>query len=376
MLEALPISSRLQQVLDAIPDRALADRLGLVYVAAANAIERLGDMDLVSYETTTVEAAPDLSLWEEMAPVIRDTVVDVNALLAVVREQFPSVASGGKSSASGAALEAESALKAVTEQLGQQITQLGQRMRSPEVVSDRWNLLADLQSFRSRFREMIGDLVYLSAVAFGEVHRVEVVPGYREEVRSAVQLRAIVADLSRLMQARSAEIDKAEAEDIQWYAQHLERDLEAFGRTGAYRALRAQDKRVTIEFRHALGALSARANATRNDLISLLQPFVQFVQSLQRVNQREILVAHDREVWAGCGVKLEQAQLALSRDEEAARRLLLDATRHAMALYGRDASIDVFLRRARKGQLEAASGAALTQEIEALRELLANLPMV
>ncbi|MGA9520543.1 MAG: hypothetical protein WBV82_03715 [Myxococcaceae bacterium] len=374
MLQALPISPSLQKVLDSIPDRALADRLGLVYVAAANAIERLGDMDLVNYESTTIDAAPDLSLWEEMAPLIRDTVVDVNALLSVVREQFPST--GRRAGSSSAAAEAESALRAVTEQLGQQVTQLGMRMRSPEVVSDRWNLLADLQSFRSRFREMIGDLVYLSATSFGEVHRVDVVPGYREEVQAAVQLRAVVADLSRLMQARNAEIDKAESEDVQWYAQHLERDLDAFGKTGAYRALRAQDKRATIEFRHALNALAARSDATKNDLVSVLQPFVQFVGSLQRVNQREVLVAQDREVWAACGVKLEQAQLAIGRDEATARRLLLEAAKLAMGLYGRDAGLDVFLRKARKGQLESASRAALALEVEALRELLANLPMV
>ncbi len=374
MSQALPISPSLQKVLDSIPDRALADRLGLVYVAAANAIERLGDMDLVNYESTTIDSAPDLSLWEEMAPVIRDTVVDVNALLAVVRDQFPSTVPGAGSNS--AAAEAESALRAVTEQLGQQVFQLGMRMRSPEVVSDRWNLLADLQSFRSRFREMIGDLVYLSASALGEVHRVDVVPGYREEVQAAVQLRAVVADLSRLMQARSAEIDKAESEDIQWYAQHLERDLEAFGKTSAYRALRAQDKRVTLEFRHSLSALAARTDATRKDLVDLLHPFVQFVVSLQRVNQREILVAHDREVWAACGVRLEQSQLAIGRDEVAARKLLFEAAKQAMSLYGRDAGLDVFLRKARKGQLEAARGAALTQEVETLRELLANLPMV
>ena len=180
------LSARLVQVLDAIPDRAFAGRLRKVYLAAAQAIARLGDMDLLQYETTTVEGAPDLSLWEEMAPVIRDTVVDVNALLSVVREEFPAAPAGGLAETIMQAIEeagplpegtinfrraneAERTLQAITQQLAQQITQLGERMRSPAVVSDRWNLLADLQAFRSRFREMIGDLVYLSASAFGEL---------------------------------------------------------------------------------------------------------------------------------------------------------------------------------------------------------------
>jgi hypothetical protein len=393
MADSLLLSTRLQQILESIPDRSLSDRLGLVYVAAANAIERLGDMDLVKYETSSIEGAPDLSLWEEMAPVIRDTLMDVNALLTVVREQFPGVPPGGLAKMLAQAIEeagplptgslthrraeeAESALRAVSEQLAQQISQLGERMRSPQIVSDRWNLLTDLQSFRSRFREMIGDLVYLSATAFGEVHRADIVPGYQEEIETAVAVRAAVADLSRLVQARHADLEKAEPGEIQGYDRHLQRDLDAFGKTHAYRALRAQDKRVIIEFRHELGKLAERSAATRQDLLSLLRPFLQFVCSLQRVNQREILLAHDREVWAACGVKLEQAQLALALDEEGARAMLAEAAKQALGLYGRDAALDVFLRKARKGQLDGVSGQALVQEVEKLRELLAGLPMV
>src|SRR5918996_663673 len=81
------LSPRLEQVLQAIPDRAFAERLRKVYVAAAQAVVQLADMDLVKYESTGTERAPDLSLWEEMAPVIRDTVMDVNAMVSVLREQ-------------------------------------------------------------------------------------------------------------------------------------------------------------------------------------------------------------------------------------------------------------------------------------------------
>lgn len=393
MSDAPNLSPALHDLLGTIPDPAFAGRLKKVYLAAASAVERLGDMDLIKYETTTTEGAPDLSLWEEMAPVIRDTVVDVNALLTVLREQFPEEQKGGLADTIMQAIEeagplpkgtqnfrriseAEASLHAISQQLAQQITQLGERMRSPSVVSDRWNLLTDLQTFRARFREMVGDLVYLSASAFGDVHRRDIVPGFQEEVAAAVTVRAAIADLSRVIAARTRGVQEAEAEDVQWHAQHIERDLDLFGKTGAYKALRAQDKRVVIEFRHELGKLSQNPVAKKAELLERVGPFAQFVSSLQRVNNREILIAHDREVWAACGVKLEQAEQEISRDPQAAAKALSEVAKAAMELYGRDAALDAFLRKVRKGQLAAANDTELRGELEKFRELLASLPMV
>ncbi|MBX5484209.1 MAG: hypothetical protein IRZ16_20475 [Myxococcaceae bacterium] len=393
MPDAAPqLSPRLLQVLASISDPVFAGRLKKVYLAAAQAVARLGDMDLLQYESSTVEGAPDLSLWEEMAPVIRDTVVDVNALLAVLREQFPPTQPGGLADTIMQAIEeagplpegtqnfrrmneAERSLHAIGAQLAQQITQLGERMRSPAVVSDRWNLLTDLQTFRSRFREMIGDLVYLSASAFGDVHRRDIVPGFQEEVAAAVAVRAAIADLSRVIAARTRGVEEAEPEDVQWHAQHIERDLDLFGKTAAYKALRAQDKRVVIEFRHELGKIAIRPNPTKAELLEKVRPFADFVASLQRVNNREILVAHDREVWAACGVKLEQAEAELPRDPQAAADAFAEAVRSAMELYGRDPALDAFLRKLRKGQF-VASASVLGEELNKFRELLASLPMV
>lgn len=393
MSDSSQLTSGLEQVLASIPDPTFALRLRKVYETAAQTIDALADMDLVKYESTSIEGAPDLSLWEEMAPVIRDTVVDVNRLLTVVREEFPAGGNGSLAESIRDALEqagplppgsgalrklgeSERVLQAVAHQIAQQVTLLGERMRSPQVVSDRWNLLADLQSFRSRFREMAGDLVYLSASAFLDLSRAEVVPGFVQDLRTAVAVRAAVADLARVIAARADAANEAEAEDVQWHAQHIERDLDAFGRTQSYRALRAQDKRSIIEFRHELRQIAASPNASKRELLSQLGPFVEFTSSLQRVNKREILVAHDREIWAGCGVKLEQADMFLQSDPMRAAAALAEAIDHAMGLYGRDPGLDVFLRKARKGDVRSLRGAELERMLNTLRELLAGLPMV
>ena len=392
MAAGLQLSPRLEQLLQTIPDRSFAERLRKVYVAAAKAVTQLADMDLVKYENTGTERAPDLSLWEEMAPVIRDTVVEVNRMLDVLREHFPPPRRGGLADVIQQTLEeageapepgpmrrmesAERALQAVGEQLVQQVAALRERMRSPALVSDRWNLLADVQRFRSRLRETLGDLVYLSISAFAYVHRADVVPGFREEVEGAVMVRAAVADVIRLIAARLKSAEEAEPEDVQWHAQHIERDLDTFGRTAAYKVLRAQDKRVVIEFRREIGRIAARENAAKLELTMALRPFAAFVQSLRTVvNQRELLIAHDREVWASCGVKLERAEAWAAKDPTTAAAAFEDAAKAAMELYGRDPPLDAFLRKVRKGQVAGLSGDSLLKELEGLRELLASLPM-
>jgi hypothetical protein len=318
--------------------------------------------------------------------------MDVNALLSVIREQFPAEPKGLADTLSLAIEESGdepggeagspdarrvgqvvSALQGAVTQLSQQITELGELMRSPQVVSDRWNLLAELQRFRSRFREEIGDLVYDSASVFEELRREEVVPGHAEAVSTALLVRATVSDLRRVVGARRQTIRDAESEDVQWNAQQMEKEMDLFGQTPAYAALRAQDKRTVIEFRQRLGELTRRQGTTHAELLALVEPFAEVVSSLDKVNKRQILISHDREVLAACGVRLEHADQTMSRDPAAAARLLAEATLTAQALYGRDGELDAFLRRSRKRSLATLDGPELQQNLDQLRSLLANL---
>lgn len=390
---APPLSPPLDQLLQRLPDSAFAQRLRRVYLAAAQAIHRLGDMDLVKYESaSTTESAPDLSLWEEMAPVIRDTVMDVNALLNVVREEFPQPVAGGLADILSRMAdevgpearrdvlhrrvdEATRVLHEGMEELAQQITQLGEAMRSPSVVSDRWNLLAEIQSFRARFRDVIGRLVFESASTFDEVTRQEVIPGYSEDVSSAVGVRATVADLRRVIGSRLEKVREADPEDVLWHAQQLSKELDTFGRTTAYRSLRAQDKRRTLESRTELTELVKRPKLTRLELAGLLEGLKAFVDDLSNINQRQLLVTHDRELMATCGVKLEQSTQLLDTQPLESARVLAEAAAAAQSLYGLDNELDAFLRRIRRTKPGTLQGPELKQTIETFRELLANLPL-
>ncbi|WNG57124.1 hypothetical protein F0U59_21900 [Archangium gephyra] len=380
-IPSLALPPKLEELLQSLSDRAFAERLRLVYSAAGQAITRLSDLDLLKYETAHVEDSPDLSLWEEMAPVIRDTVMDVNVLLNVVREQFASKPAGGAGSGTplAATVEARRAKDASElllgwmQQLAQGITQLGETMRNPSVVSDRWTLLAEIQRLRERFREQMGNLVFESASAFGPVTRQQVVPGHDAEVKAAVMVRAIVADLSRIVSARLTKVREAEPEDVQWNAQQLQTELDAFGRTAAYKHLRAQDKRHIIELRVRAGRMAIQDNPIKQEVLSVVEELDTIVRSLSHVNQRQLLIAHDREVWAGCGVRLERSVGLLDADPSAAARALAEAAASAQSLYGREPRLDAFLRKARKTQLSQLTGAELRANVETLQSLLAGL---
>ncbi|NTX07900.1 hypothetical protein HUA74_39250 [Myxococcus sp. CA051A] len=375
------LTPRLEEILQSHPDRAFAGRLRKVYAAAAQAIGRLSDMDLVKYETPVVDSSPDLSLWEEMAPVIRDTVMDVNALLNVIREQFPAQPSAGLADilreVGGARFQDPATLlqDAMT-QLAQGITQLGEAMRNPSVVSDRWTLLAEIQSFRARFREQVSNLVFETASTFGEVTRAQVVPGHEAEVKAAVTVRAITADLGRILTARHNKVREAEPEDVQWNAQQLQTEMDAFGRTAAYRNLRAQDKRHIVEMRAEVGRLAILPNPSRQDLLKVVSELDAFVRGLSAVNQRQVLIIHDREVWASCGVKLERALMLSDSDAPASARLLAEAAVSAQSLYGRASDMDAFLRKARKQPLAQLVGPELRATIEVFQGLLAQLDVM
>jgi hypothetical protein len=149
--------------------------------------------------------------------------------------------------------------------------------------------------------------------------------------------------------------------------------MDAFGRTGAYRGLRAQDKRHFIESRGKLGPLAAQTSPPKEEVVAVVEELDALVRSLSAVNQRQVLIINDREVWAACGVRLERAMSLVDSDPATAARLLAEAAAIGQSLYGRDANMDAFLRKARKAPLATLTGPELRSTLENLQGLLANL---
>ena len=374
----------LESALSAVPE-SQATRLRQVCHGAASALARLTDLDLLQYESPVTTDSLDLSTWEEMAPVVAATLRDVNAFIDLVRTQLaaqPEVSRSGLASLvedavldDAARAKLERVLDSAASQLFEQVQMLGAKVRDPGVVADRWNLLAEVQASRTRFREHIGTLVFDLVAPFADVERSEVVPGLAEEVAGAVSVRAAVADLRRVLDARASKLRQASAEDVQWHAQHLEQEMDAFGRTAPYRSLRAQDKRRLIEYRHEVREMAAQPLPAKADVMEVCQRVLELVTSLAVVSQRALLRRHDHEVWARSGVKLEQAEALLAIDRRAAAVALAEASELAAGLYGRSEPLDDFLRRARKQSLALVPAENVGPVCEEFRALLAGLPL-
>jgi hypothetical protein len=374
----------LESALSSVPE-SQAIRLRQVCNGAASALARLTDLDLLQYESPVTTGSHDLSTWEEMAPVVAATLRDVNAFIDLVRTQLsaqPVVRGNGLASLvedavldDAARARLERVLESAASQLFEQVQTLGAKVRDPGVVADRWNLLAEVQASRTRFREHIGTLVFDLVGPFADFERSEVVPGLAEEVAGAVAVRAAVADLRRVLEARASKLRQASAEDVQWHAQHLEQEMDAFGGTAPYRSLRAQDKRRLIEYRHEVRAMAALPLPAKADVMEVCQRVLELVKSLAVVNQRSLLRRHDHEVWARSGVKLEQAEALLTIDRRAAAVALAEAAELAAGLYGRSEPLDEFLRRARKQSLALVPADEVGPVCDEFRALLAGLPL-
>ncbi|MCE9673073.1 hypothetical protein LY474_35230 [Myxococcus stipitatus] len=383
--DALP--SRLEELLESITDRHVADRLVRVHRAAAVAIDRLGHLSIAKYEPTTVEPdeGADLALWETMAPAIGDTLVGVNQLVTAIHKEFPPPsrpagpgdegwAPPPASSDERLAQEVEAVLHASAERLSKRVSELGQQMRRPEVVSDRWTLMAELQAFRADFRVRIGDLVYLTAAAFEDVRREDVVPGYVHQVGARAALRAAAADLRRSLQGRLERAAKAEPASRPALARQVAESLSAFITLPASVALRTPQKHTVLRLRARVQEEGARAELAAQTLPGLVEPFLAFLDETTEDVTRAWLTVHDRKVWASCGAKLEQAEMHLALGSRGAARVLADAVDTAAALYGRSAPFDGFLRKARQEAAEGLDAATARGLLERFRERLAALP--
>jgi hypothetical protein len=358
----LPI--RLAEILESEPDVVFGEKLKKVHSAAAAAIEKMGELDLIRFENVPVDATADLSLWEEVAPVVASTISDMNALLAEVDINFPP----GDMVVDPKHNEIDVIIQDSAKTLKVTVGEFGMRVRDPSVVGDRWNLIAELQGFRGRFRKGIGSMVYSTASVLSDCRRADVEPGFEEVLSATLVLRSTTSDLRRLMSNRMHKVAEATSEDLIWHVQQMEKELGAFGKTAAWRFLRAQDKKTFLAFRVQLGELTEKISIGKIEVLQILEPFVEFIEGLSALNRREILVEHDREVQAGIGVILETAMSASSVDQKYAA--FADAVAQAQSLYGRSRDFDTYLRKLRKA---APALELLDEELDAFVMLLAQL---
>jgi hypothetical protein len=385
--QALSLPPKLEGALIQVPDHAFAARLRAIFRAAALTLDQLSDVDLVRYEAPESESSWDLALWEELAPVIAETVTGINTLVSTVRSELApkgqgtdlaslldrtvdevSVDTDGERTG-----DVQRTLRRESDELAALVAQLGERVRAPSVVSDRWNLLAEVQSFRNRFRSEVGNLVFDIASRYSDLPREVLVPGHAEDLQAALAVRSALADLRRTIEGRCQAMRGASSEDVHWHAAQFGVALDAFGASTAYRSLRAQDKRFLIEARARLSGMKTTARGAEDIVLAFAAEFVTWLRGLSAVSHRAMLVEHDHAAWAATAVRLEQAEEWLGADSGRATRELAKAAVLARPLHGRDAKLDEFLQRRSDEVLSRLSPAEAREALEEFRRVLAGL---
>src|SRR5256886_4427270 len=369
-------------------DASLRDRVTLLLMAAAEAIVKLAELDLVRYEAE--QGGHTLALWEEMAPVTSATVQNVNEMIAGATAQFPpppeDESAGDLDAAFGpdtgaaaeepapgtTAEEIASLVAAVCSGMRRDVTRLGDRLRNPTVMGDPWMLIQDLLEFRGRVRLGLGELIYQVCSFIAVVDREDVVPGYVGELENSLLVRNATTNLAFLFRGHAKRIGAAADDRIVAALQDALKDVHAFSRTRALHQLRTSDKRIFLETRATLYALVKAAAPPALEIRQSVENLARFLDSMSVVSRRENLRLHDRAQLARAGRHLEAAQVNLGTPE-IARRELTHAGKAAFALYGRDAQLDAYLRAQRHFPVNWLSESDLALEIARVATLLGRV---
>ena len=174
-LGVLHLPPRLQQLLESLPDRYLAQRLARVWGAAREALDQVERLTLAPAGLDEPGADPArLSLWEHVAPALRDSLRALNRLLAHVRADFPAQAPEDYVASDGEPIvrarpeeQAARTLGRAAARLSTRVELLGERLRRPEREGEPLELEAELQEVHRSLRSELRDLVVHSAAAFG-----------------------------------------------------------------------------------------------------------------------------------------------------------------------------------------------------------------
>jgi len=385
---ARDVEERLRDLAGRFPP-GLRERVNRLLFGAAQSILQLAEVDLVRFEAGSSTGSHTLVVWEELAPVMSETVESVNRLVAVAEEVFPPRAEPDLDAGLDAAFgpvssdsvperppskeeEIAGMVSAVSMGLRRDVARLGERLRNPSVVSDTWNLISDLLEFRGRLRAGIGELIYQLASTVEEVERINVVPGYAMDLAQALLVRNASTNLAFLFRGHARRIAASPDDRLAAVLAEALRDVHTFTRTRALLALRTADKRIFLETREKLHALSLENPLRAREIKLTTENLARFLDSLSMVSRRENLRLHDRQHLAEASAAVEIAQQ--TTEASSVRAALVRAVAAASALYGKDAQLDAFLRAQRHFPAEWLADPETPAELKKLGNLLAAIP--
>lgn len=318
------------RLVGAIFDPDLKERVIRVIQSCALALAAIDAIKLDDYELIDLDL-PDLSVWNDASPRVRDALVGVGGALQTIVTEFPApvAAPDREIDVDGAfdALEADfdapphvrtgdvidrllaqhqrepsvdATIGALSAMLRTELGKFAGKIRNPQVLSSRWQLLGELQEFQATTSQCLEAVVVavlaplrllVDGVSGGSA---ELLPRYKTELEHSLALRdeidRLSSDVSRLHGALVQDPSRADALHAA-----LASRLEAFGQTASYRKLWARDKREIIEARVQLRAWQPGRDPVAV-VIRRADGLARFLELLSAaIRRRPELEAYDRD---------------------------------------------------------------------------------
>ncbi|MEZ4270869.1 MAG: hypothetical protein R3C68_05390 [Myxococcota bacterium] len=376
--QSVTLPDALQRVIDHIPAQAQPESFRKVFTTATIALNALGAINLGRYEHEEFDIS-DGSLWETLAPTMRDTLNTVNQLLELIRNEFPLVVRDNElqvetafddmfertePSASTTTtrypwremsettnpqmkfIEVTKVLRGISGGLAKEITAFGEGIRKPSIVADRWYLLDHVAEFRGKFRTGICEMIFHAAHAFADVDKEDVVPAFRDDLGNSALLRRMLTIMRRRCRIFHTRMASSQDRSVQRrWALSIIQEMEVFVRSPAYPHFRASDKRSFIAQRAELTDILAKDDFSSTQLIRSADGLARFLDSLTTINHRELLLLHDQEAMSHSEMLLAAANTALMGDDvKRGRDHLYEAFRRCEAIFGYDEVFDNIIR--------------------------------
>lgn len=364
------LGARALEVIDEIDDPALHLRIIAALGACAETLQVLDGFDLSQYEQLDPDVLP-VEVWEQAAPTVREVLLKLHAGIEVLLKTFPapaqpqanefdldaafaeptserSVAPARHARALAIDALVEGSTDATAEQLGstlyslasmlsRELTEFGKRLRSPQVMTDRWFLLSELQELRGKATKCLEAIAAAIVTAFSNERLELVLPRYVSESLRASALRAAMADLHHDMKRWNTALETADLETSKQLRAAIVSALERLARDPVDAYMRAQDKRHFIEFRWQLRVWPETHSLTA--LRQAVEGFSKFLEVMRGINARVELRTHDKRHLL--------AAWTLMAEKQPIERALP----HLQQAYGRDERLDEWLRTYRRGEI-------------------------
>ena len=359
------------EVIESISDLGLRARVYRALAVCDEALRAVDALNLAEHEVGESNA-PDLSVWNALAPDVRHLMVSVKRASSVLKDLFPPTRTEdvlmtfdvdeafsqlveGLDAPPPVRDERENEIQRIVSQttdirmaqhgvhqlatmLHDDFVALARRLRNPKVVADKWLLLADLQELKAKCVQCLEAVVAALVRPFTREPLTAILPRYADATARALVLREKLVDLGHDVGRLNDKVQRCDNERAVAVRHALSVRLGAFVKHEAYGYLRPADKREMSMVRTALNDYDHEVE----DLAAfraLVEGFAKFLDVLRSINQRDVLLQHDVQ-------KLQTAMMMIDAEaDDASMQPVL------LSLYGRDVALDEMIRSFRRGEV-------------------------